>query len=85
MNNIPDHALRREFVQGVNDLRELVLRNTGPKTYEGEILTGPAVASMIESYAEAFNSGNVPNIKTAWQQIAEDEGAAAFNRALERY
>jgi hypothetical protein len=85
MNNIPDHYLRREFVEGVNNLRDLILRNTGPKTYEGEVITGPAIASMIESYVEAFNSDSVPNIKSAWQQISEDEGAAAFNRALERY
>lgn len=85
MNNIPDHALRREFIEGVSTLREMIMRNTGPKTYEGEILTGTAIASMIENYAEAFNSGSVPNIKSAWQQIAQDEGAAAYNRALERY
>lgn len=70
MNNIPDHALRREFIEGVSTLREMIMRNTGPKTYEGEILTGTAIASMIENYAEAFNSGSVPNIKSAWQQIA---------------
>ena len=40
---------------------------------------------MIESYVQAFNSDKVPNIKSAWQQIAEDEGSAAFNRALEKY
>lgn len=40
---------------------------------------------MIESYVDAFNSNKVPNIKTAWEQIAEDEGLAAYNRAIERY
>lgn len=35
MNNIPDHYLRREFIDGVNDLRDIILRNAGPKTYEG--------------------------------------------------
>ena len=48
-------------------------------------MTGPAIASMIESYVDSFNSDKVPNIRSAWQQIAEDEGAAAFNRAVERY
>jgi hypothetical protein len=85
MNNIPDHYLRKEFVEGVNNLRNLIMRNAGPKTYEGEIITGPAITSMIESYVEAFNSDSIPNIKSAWQQISEDEGAAAFNRALEKY
>lgn len=48
-------------------------------------MTGPAMASMIENYIEAFNSGKVPNIKSAWQQISEDEGASAYNRAYEKY
>ena len=47
MNNIPDHYLRREFVESVNNLRDLILRNAGPKTYEGEMITGPAITSMI--------------------------------------
>ena len=72
MNNIPDAYLRREFVDGVNSLREMIMHNAGPKMYEGEVITGPAIASMIESYVDAFNSDNVPNIKSAWQQIAED-------------
>lgn len=51
MNNIPDHYLRREFIEGVNNLREMIMHNAGPKMYEGEVITGPAIASMIESYA----------------------------------
>lgn len=35
MNNIPDHALRKEFVEGVNNLHAKILKNTFPKTYEG--------------------------------------------------
>lgn len=66
----------------MNNLREIIMNNAGPKMYEGEVITGPVIASMIESYVEAFNSDSVPNIKSAWQQIAEDEGAAAYNRAL---
>lgn len=69
-------------MEGVNNLRDLILRNAGPKTYEGEVITGPAIASMIESYVDAFNSDGVPNIKSAWQQISEDEGTTAFNRAI---
>ena len=43
------------------------------------------MASMLEAYAECFNTGRVPSIKSAWEQIAEDEGAAAYNYAIERY
>jgi hypothetical protein len=53
-------------------LREKILNSTAPKTFEGQVITGPAIASIIETYVEAFNSESVPNIKSAWQQIAED-------------
>lgn len=29
--------------------------------------------------------GAIPNIKTAWEHIADDEGAFAYNRAIEKY
>lgn len=34
---------------------------------------------------DAFNSGKTPSIKNAWQQIAQDEGAMAYNKALDKY
>ena len=40
------------------------------------------MSSMIEAFVEAINDGGVPHIKSAWQQVAEDEGAFAYNRAL---
>jgi hypothetical protein len=82
LNTIPDHALRKEFIEGINILRDKILNGTAPKTFDGQVITGPAMASIIETYIEAFNSESVPNIKSAWQQIAEDEGAAAYNRAV---
>jgi hypothetical protein len=29
-----------------------------------------------------MNSGALPKIKTAWEHIAEDQGAYGYNRAL---
>lgn len=61
------------------------MSNTGPKLYEGKPISGFAFSVMINSYVQAFNSGKVPNIKTAWEQIADDEGASAYNKAIERF
>lgn len=30
------------------------------------------MAVMISSYVDAFNNGSVPNIQSAWEQIAAD-------------
>jgi hypothetical protein len=40
---------------------------------------------MVLSYVEAINSDQFPTIKTAWEHISEDEGAFAYNQALEKY
>ena len=85
LNTLPDFSIRPEFTRAVNNLRQKILQKTGPKVFQGELITGPAMASMLEAYAECFNTGRVPSIKSAWEQIAEDEGAAAYNYAIERY
>jgi sugar (pentulose or hexulose) kinase len=61
------------------------MRKAGPKMYDGDPLYGSSIASMIESYVEKMNMGAIPNIKTAWEHIADDEGAFAYNRAIEKY
>ena len=53
-------------MDGVNTLRNKIIDNTGPKLYGGKEITGPGMSIMIQSYVDAFNSGTVPNIKSAW-------------------
>lgn len=47
---MPDHALRREFVEGVNALREKVLKNAGPKVYNGQEISSGDFTIMLETY-----------------------------------
>lgn len=69
----------------MNTLRNKIIDNTGPKIYGGADITGYGMSVMIQNYVDAFNSGGVPNIKSAWEQIAADEGNEAYNKALEAY
>lgn len=72
-------------MEGVNALRNKIIDNTGPKIYGGKEITGYGMSVMIQNYVDAFNSGSVPNIKSAWEQIAADEGNEAYHKALEVY
>lgn len=56
----------------MNTLRNKIIDNTGPKIYGGVDITGYGMSVMIQNYVDAFNSGSVPNIKSAWEQIAAD-------------
>lgn len=70
LDSIPDHALRREFIESVGLLREKLINGCQPKTFGGEPVNGPVMVDLLESFAESFNSGKVPSIRSAWQQIA---------------
>lgn len=48
------------------------MKSTGAKMYDSHQLTGAAITSMLESYVEAFNSGDVPVIKSAWEEINQN-------------
>ncbi len=43
------------------------------------------MACMIKTYVDTLNVDGIPNIKSAWEQITDDEGASAYNKALLRY
>ena len=40
---------------------------------------------MIESYVNMMNDGGIPSIQTAWEQINEDQGILAYDKALQRF
>jgi hypothetical protein len=66
LDEAPAHALRPEFLAGVEALTESVLRDAKPKMVDGCVLTGPALAALAEAYVGAINDGAVPAIATAW-------------------
>ena len=69
LNQIYDHRLRADFIEGVNNLRDKILKNTGPKMYSDNPLYGGSIAAMIESYVNMINTGVIPSIQTAWEKI----------------
>lgn len=85
LDSIPDHALRRQFIEVVGKLRDKLIKGSKPKSFGGQDVSGPAMVDMIEVFAESFNSGKIPSIRSAWQQISQDQGAKAYNYALNRY
>ena len=85
LDEAPAHALRPEFLAGVEALTESVLRDAKPKMVDGCVLTGPALAALAEAYVGAINDGAVPAIATAWQGVAEGECRKAADGALRAY
>ena len=47
LNNLENRYLRREFVEGLDLLRQKIYKNAGCKMYEGKPLRGCEMADMI--------------------------------------
>ena len=77
LDSVPTSQLRPEFVAGVQALTAAVLAAAGPKRLAGDVLNGPALARLAETYVQALNTGAVPPIASAWEAVAAAECAAA--------
>jgi hypothetical protein len=47
LDSIPDHALRREFIEVVGKLRDKLIKGCKPKNFGGEEITGPAMVDLL--------------------------------------
>lgn len=47
LNSIPDHALRREFIEATSNLRDKLIKGCGPKQYGGDPVIGPIMVEMM--------------------------------------
>ena len=85
LDTTPRSALRPEFIEGLGRLIDTLFSRCAPKRIGGDVVTGPALASLAEAYAAALNGGAVPAIASAWQSVAEAECRKAADAALEAY
>ena len=85
LDTTPRSALRPEFIEGLGRLMDTLFSRCAPKRIGGDVVTGPALASLAEAYAAALNGGAVPAIASAWQSVAEAECRKAADAALEAY
>jgi len=85
LDTTPRSALRPEFTEGLGRLIDTLFSRCAPKTIGGDVVTGPALASLARAYAAALNGGAVPAIASAWQSVAEAECRKAADAALAAY
>jgi hypothetical protein len=64
--SLPDHRLRREFLDGVAQLKAKIMNNAVPKVINGQPLNSLIFAELLETYVEAINHNGIPNITSAW-------------------
>ena len=73
LNNIPFSELKSNFRTEFLILKNKVYETSKPKILNGKKITGPILADLLYSFINSINSGIVPNINTACDNIILNE------------
>ena len=73
LKNIPFSELKSNFRSEFLILKKKVYETSKPKIFNGKKITGPILADLLKIFIDSINSGIVPNINTAWDNIILDE------------
>lgn len=79
---IDQKLLREEFVVQIDQLRQKTLKKVKPKQIKGRFVNGPMLLKLAISYVEAFNSGKIPTIDTAWNYVQQEELQRSFVNSI---
>ena len=78
LNNIPFSKLKSNFRTEFLNLKNKVYETSKPKKFNGKKITGPILADLLSNFINSINSGIVPNINTAWDNIIINEIQTAY-------
>lgn len=67
--NTPLENMRKEFIEGVNQVRKKIIYKMKVKKLNGKNLNGQMLYHLASDYVKAINEGAVPNIESAWTYI----------------
>jgi hypothetical protein len=88
LRNLSQHPLedlRPEFAKQMRSFLAKVASGVRPKQVMGRTLNGEMFATLVLSYTEALNSGEVPEINSAWTRVISTQCNEARESALELY
>jgi hypothetical protein len=66
-------------------LRTKVFKKAKAKTLKGQLVTGPMIVELANSYVDALNGGSVPTIESAWDCVQASELERAYQESLAYY
>jgi len=68
-------------VKQIGKLGQKIFRRVKPKKMNGRYLDGVLLLEICRNYEQAINSGNIPNIESAWSGLCKSETLKAFQQA----
>jgi Guanylate-binding protein, C-terminal domain len=85
VNALPDAKIRPEFLKVTHIIKDKIMNKCTPKQHNGINMTTRMFVAMLDRHITALNSGEVPNIASAWEYVLEAECVDAYNEAVEIY
>ena len=86
MNDLPDSALRPEFVKQLKQLRLQVWQDAAtPKTLMGEAVTGSMLVEFARALCTAINAGVAPVIRDSWALMCEVKNRDLYDSHLTNF
>lgn len=74
---------KEKFTQQINELRKLIVTKLVPKTInDGDLVDGFVLVSMVKTYIESMNNGDIPDIISTWDSISEIHSRKQLNMIL---
>lgn len=82
LDNLPEKALRGQFLEQMNNARRKIFKKASPKVINGKEITGEMLFHIATSYTDAVNDGKMPNIEGAWKYVCKEQTEEAAKQAL---
>ena len=80
LDDIPFNELKSNFRTEFLLLKKKVYETSKPKIFNGKKITGPILADLLIIFINSINSGIIPNIDTAWDNIIINEIQASYQK-----
>lgn len=84
MGTLPLSEMMPNFQADVAQLRAVLPFAVRPRQYGGQAISGDLLLQLMEVFVSALNAGAVPEVKSAWAQVAEARCRDVVDAALER-
>ncbi len=85
LKNIRLNDLKTEFKLEFLSLKNKVYRESNPKRIKGKKINGEALVNLLTEFVNAINSGVVPNINNAWDNVIEQDIKSYYEKALNNF
>ena len=85
IDQLPTEELRPEFLNQMNNLVKKVFESVRPKQIQGSYMNGKMYIKLIKMYLEAINSDSLPDVKTSWKIVVDEQMQNAYKKSMDYY